>query len=447
VKPLSLAATFLCVCASAGAVAAQTFRPERPLTVVAGTPAGGARTDRIDASRSGMSRTPLPCRALRVDWRTPVEAVFDHGPVVDSRGGVYVVSSRGDVVALGADGSEKWRTPTGGSGPGPATLLSDDTVVFVDGSGDAFGVREARVRWRAHVGKSDAGRPAPLALSDGGLVAAAGRDLAALDGEGHERGRARLPEPVSAPLLSAAGRVVAITASGTVWTWQPGALDATRVAAFGSPVEGGAAAGDEHTLLAVTGGGLRLSAVDLREGSTTARATSAGALWLGPPAVVAGVSYLLVSTPSGELALALDASGREVGSALLRARSPVTAPDGGVALLPAAYAPPLADTAGTVMVATAAGAVGAVARLGRGHGSSARGPAASDSIEWVASACVGVPNAAGPGAGIAGAGSVAGMAPLAPASHPSVVVACRRGDVVAISGSVEVVGDGVGQAL
>jgi outer membrane protein assembly factor BamB len=447
VNHLFRTATFLFVCASTAGVAAQTFRPERPLTVVAGTPAGVARMDRIDASRSGMSRTPLPARGLHVDWRTTVEAVFDHGPVVDARGGVYLVTSRGDVVAIGPDGAEKWRTPTGGSGPGPAALLSDDTVVFVDSSGDAFGVREARLRWRVHAGKSDGGRPAPLPLADGGLVAAAGRDLVAFDGEGRERGRALLPEAVSGSLLSASGRVVAVTVSGTVWTWQPGALDATRVAGFGSPVEGGAAAGDDHTLLAVTGAGLRLSAVDLREGAATTRATSAGALWLGPPAVVAGVSYLLVSTPSGELALALDASGREVASALLRARSPVTGADGGVALAPAAYAPPLVDAAGTVVVATASGAVGSVPRLGRGQGSAARGPIAPESIEWVASACVGVPNAVGQGVIVAAVGSVAGLAPLSPARHPSVVVACRRGDVVAISGTAEVIGDGAGQAL
>jgi outer membrane protein assembly factor BamB len=441
VKPLFRVATIVSLCASAGAVAAQTFRPERPLTVVVGTPAGGARTDRIDASRSGMSRTPLPARGLRIAWRTPVEAVFDHGPVVDGRGGVYVVTSRGDVVALGPDGTEKWRAQTGGSGPGPAALLSDDTVVFVDGSGDAFGVREARLRWRVHIGKGDAARPAPLPLPDGGLVVAAGHDLAVLDVDGRERGRARLPEPVGGPLLSAGGRIVAVTASGTVWTWPPGALETTRAASFGSPVEGGAVAADDHTLVAVTGGGLRLSAVDLREGSATVRATSSGALWLGPPAVVAGVSNLLVSTPSGEMALAVDGSGREIGSALLRARPPASAPDGGAMVAPIAYAPPIADATGTVVLATAAGAIGAVAHLGRAQGAAGRG-ASPDSVEWIASACPGAPNPS-----LIAPGAVAGMAPLAPAAHPSVVVTCRRGDVLAISAAAEVIGDGVGQAL
>src|ERR1700733_7505230 len=105
----ALAGAALAAAAGAGA---QTMDVQRPRTLVVGTPAAGVRTDRIDAARSGRSRTALPLAGgsgLRVEWKTKVEAVIDVAPVVDGRGTTYVVGVRGEVFAVSRDGSERWR--------------------------------------------------------------------------------------------------------------------------------------------------------------------------------------------------------------------------------------------------------------------------------------------------------------------------------------------------
>ncbi len=419
------------VAASGGAAVAQTVRAERPLTLVVGTPAGGARADRVDVARTGLSRTPLPEAHLRVAWRASVGALIEQPPLVDAHGATYVVGTRGEVVALAEDGTEKWHAATGAVLPGASALLSDDTFAFVDGLGDALGVREGRIRWRTHIGKVEAGNPAPLALDDGGLVAAAGRDLAAVDADGRERARTRLPEPVVQPLVAFGDRVIAITSSGAVWSWVPGAVDAVRTASFGTPTDGSAALSDEHTLIAVTGAGARLSAVDLREGTSTTRAVSTGALWLGPPATAAGITFFIARTPSTELALALDASGSEVGSAAIQSRVPAMAPDGGAQPLASApHAPPIVDSSGVLVFATNGGALGAARRLRRADGV----------VELLTPVCSAL--SAGPSSAVAG---------IAPRGSGSVVVACRHGEVLSVSGSVAAArgesGDSAGQRL
>src|SRR5580658_2224660 len=173
--------------------AAQPFNVERPLVVVSGTPHGGARMARIDASRRGMTRNHLPESGLHSEWQTALGFVAQQGPLVDSRGRSYVVGESGEVVALARDGAVLSRVLTRGSQPGPAALLSDDTVVFVDGAGEAVAVRDGSVVWRSRFGRASGAHAAPLALDDGGIVVASGPDLAILDAGGRERSRIVLP--------------------------------------------------------------------------------------------------------------------------------------------------------------------------------------------------------------------------------------------------------------
>jgi hypothetical protein len=252
----------LCVCATPHA-RAQPIDVQRARTLVVGAPAGHARTDRLDAARTGRTREALPSAGLRTEWRTSLGELIEHPPLVDGNGVSYVVGARGEVSAVGPDGTERWHVTTGAMQSGPGTLLSDDTLVFVDAAGEAVAVREGAVRWRLRFGRSDAARPAPLPLADGGVVVATTQDLASLDAEGHERARTTLPEPTTLPLLSALGKVVAVGASGTVWTWTPGAPEVTRCGAFGSPVADGAALADDHTLVAVNAAQTHLLAIDL----------------------------------------------------------------------------------------------------------------------------------------------------------------------------------------
>jgi hypothetical protein len=403
--------------ALAGAAAgarAQTGDVQRPRTLVIGTPAG-ARTDRIDAARSGRSGTPLPLAeggGLRIEWRAALGASVDVAPVVDAHGTTYVAGTRGEVVAVARDGSEKWRVSTGAIQPSAPALLSDDSLVFADAAGEAVAVREGVVRWRVRFGRADTARstpPAPVALDDGGVVVATTRDLAVLDADGRERARTTLPEPTTFPLVSALGKVVAVTASGAVWTWTPGASEVTRVASFGGPIDDGAALADDHTLLAVASGRQHLVAVDLIRGTTTTRAITPTGLWLGPPSMTAGTAHLLLQAPTSELALAVDASGAETSRTLLTTHPPPVSTDGGAAQLVALpHTPLLVDAAGTLAFATAEGSVGVVS---------------GGVVDVVADVC---PPAPGP------RGAVAATAALAPLGAGAFVAACRSGTLLAV---------------
>jgi hypothetical protein len=411
---------------------AQPIDVERPTTLVIGVPAG-SRTDRVDVARTGFSRAPLPAGGLHTEWRAATGALLEHAPVVDARGWAYVVGARGEAVAIARDGTERWRAPTGGTDPGPAALLSDDTLVFVDAAGDAIGVRQGAVRWRSHVGGPDSAPAGPLPLDDGGVVVTAAHDLALLDRDGGERARTRLPEPAAASLLWVAGRVVVVGASGAVWTWVPGATEPLRVASFGAATAGGAALQGDHTLLAVVARQSTLAAVDLRAPDRPAvvRAVAPAGLWLGPPAVRGDTAIVAMLGPAGEVALALDAAGRELGGALLAGRPPPTRADAGAPAGTGLVAPLLVDAAGTLAFATFSGGVG-VGALRPGGGASGGSPGAPQgdgTLEVLGDAC---PSPGGVLAFLSGAPpSVAGIAPL---PSGSLVVACHSGTLVAIQG-------------
>jgi hypothetical protein len=356
---------------------------------------------------------------LRVEWSVPLGALVERSPLVDAQGAVYLVGTRGEVIALAGDGSERWRVMTGAGQPGPPVLLSDDTLVFADDAGTAVAVRSGHVRWKAHFGRNDPGRPAPLALDDGGVVVATSRDLALLDADGHERARTTLPEETTAPLVSALRSVVTVSTRGTVWTWTPGAHDAVRIGAFGSPIDGGAALADERTLVAVTAGESHLTAVDLRTGAVSTRAVSLGSLWLGPPAMFEDKAFIVSLTPVGMVAMATDGAGRELARTVIAPRALAPAPDGGPqAVVPEAHTPPLIDAAGTLIFATSEGRVGAATHTGKGDGS----------VELAGTPCGPV---AGAGGGAGATPIVAGLAPLA---TDAVVAACASGTAFAMSG-------------
>ncbi len=412
----------------AASAAAQTFDVGRPRTLVVGTPPG-ARAVRVDGERTGSSRDPLPAGSLRVAWQTPpLNLLLDDAPVVDASGTAYLVGTRGEVVAIARDGSERWRVSTGAVQPGPAALLSDDTLVFADAVGEAVAVKDGAVRWRVRFGRGDSSHPAPLPLADGGVVVATAHDLAALDVDGHERARLTLPEAATGALVASRGAVLVTGASGVVWSWTPGAPEAERAGSFDAPTEGGAVLLDDHTLVAVTDGGRKVSALDfgaalglgqLRQvaqigqlGQGPSLGGAAG-IWLGPPAAHAGSVYLILLTPAAELAVALDRTGAETMRARIASRTPAIAADGGVvALVPLPHAPPLVDASGTLAFATTDGALGTVG---------------AGAVEELQAACVSaarVPSA--------DAARVAGLAPLAPGLF---LAACHSGTLLALRGA------------
>ena len=397
---------------ASAAASGQTVHVERPRTLVVGLPSAGARSDRVDGARTGRTRSTLPSAGLRTQWRIALGAQIEHAPLVDVRGGTYVVGTRGEVIAIARDGTERWRVSTAAAQPGPAALLSDDTVVFVDAAGAAVAVRDGSVRWRVPFGRADAARPAPLPLEDGGVVVATTQELAALDSEGRERARTTLAEATTLPLVAALGRVVAVTSSGAVWSWAPGAPEPERVAGFGSTVDSGAALADDHTLVAVTADQLHLTAVDLLRGTATTRAFALAGVWQGPPAMRGSNAHVVLLTASGEIAVTVDAGGNEIARVSLAVHSTATAADGGPPALDAhAHTPPLVDATGAFAFATAEGAIGV---------------AGANGVDLLGEACeppIGNASRTAP--------PVAGLAPL---ENGVFVAVCHTGGLLAIGG-------------
>jgi hypothetical protein len=343
-----------------------------------------------------------------------------HGPVVDSHGVAYAVDDAGAALAVGGDGTERWRVGSNLENPSPAVLLSDDTLVFVgtaDKTTEAVGIRDGSVVWRTRVGLPSSTPAAPLPLEDGGVVVAAAFELAALDADGGQRARAVLPEPVMT-LLPGLGKVVAVTSTGSVWTWMPGGLEPNRVASFGGAAEGGVVLLPPRTLLSVLGGGTRLSALDLATAVVTTRAEPLTGLWAGPPTVSGDRTYLFSITASAQIAVALSATGQELGRGAVGPGDRSTSADGG-ALSPVSRSM-LADRAGVVVFATDDGSVGTVLL------NPPVGGGGTPSVERLAHVC---PSTAGGPHRLES--PVAGLAPLAPGGF---VVTCRAGTLLAVRG-------------
>jgi len=419
---------------AARAAAAQTINAARPATFVTGTP-GGARFDRVDAARTGSTSSTLPASALRTAWHASLGITIEQPPLVDAQDTTYVAGARGEVVALGPQGDERWRVSTASVQPGPLALLSDDSLVFVDAAGEAVAVHHGSVRWRTRFGRGGTYRPAPLPLDDGGVVVATSHELAVLDAEGQERSRVVLSEPAASPLIAAGTRVIVVSAGGTVWQWSPGASEARRVSSFGGPIDGAAALSGGHTLFAVTGRQAHLTGIDLDAGRATVRVVAPGGRWLGPPALAGDRTYLELLAPAGELAIAVDETGAELGRAVL-ALHPGTGSmfagpslDGGPEAGPPAdvdggagapasssppHTPPIVDRSGTLAFATIDGAIGVVTHLSTG----------SPAVEIVVDACPPTLTAnrtSAPVAGLAPFGATGGF-----------VSACASGTVLAV---------------
>lgn len=408
--------------ATVGATAqGQTVDVERPRTLVVGRPPGGSREDRVDAARTGFARTPLPSSGLHTPWRTTLGMRVDRSPLVDAAGRIYVVGDRGEVASLSADGEERWRVATASVPAGPAVLLCDDTIAFVDTAGETLAVRDGALRWRSKVGRPSVSGPAPLALDDGGVVVATAGDAIVLDGDGRTRSRTTLPEASIVTIVSATGKVVLVGATGTVWAWEPGAPEAMRIARFGPPIDGGAALGDDHTLVAVSVGAAHLLAVDLIRGTTALRSASSDDAWLGPPAMQGPTAWVVALSRGSEFLVALDATGAETIRIPMALHGIANPDGGGTTQTFLGRSPPLVDAAGVVAFATMDGSVGVA---GVTVGSRSAGTAAAELLVDVCPAEPGgAPRVDHP---------VAALVPLGPDAF---VAVCRSGRLLRVAGT------------
>ena len=453
-KPAVLATGLAVLAAVAAPAVAQRVPPVRPLTLVVGHPESAASAERVDGARSGSSSAALPEGALRVVWRRSAGPFIEHAPLVTREGDIVVFSGRGDLVELGADGVEKRRVAVGAGPLGPGAILADGTIVTMTTNGEAVGIKTdaqtARVRFRTRVG--DRGvlvLVAPLALDDGGVVVAntlrtavpAGSrtgpnpgggaealeaEIAALDADGYVRSKAIVPRAIVWPLVATRAGVAGLSADGTVFTWGGVGSEPVQVGSFGGALNGGAAALNPSTLVAVVDARSVVS-LDVESGETKVLlATPAGGgVVLGPPSVAGGTTYVLEVTPTATRIVAIDGSG---GVSFQVSGAPVgVETDGGVTptLTPIDTAI-LVDPFGRVAFGGPDGHVGVVssgvlAQLG--DGVCGRGPSVATSGA-VALLPAQAGHATRPSAGFAG---------LTPMGQGAFLVACEAGTLLKVT--------------
>jgi hypothetical protein len=410
-----------------GVANAQSVDTRQPHTLVVGAPAAIAPMDRSNAARTGLARTRLPTKNIKVEWKRSLNTTLEFAPLVDDTGGVIIVTDKADVLQLRADGTEAWRVPTGALHGGPPTLTSDGTVVFVGQSGEAIGVRRAAVRFRTRVAPvaTVATDVVPLALDDGGSVVATRHELYALDSDGTIRVQADAPEGIASPLLSAQGKVVFVAASGAVYGWTPG-RDVSKIGTFGGAVDGTPGLADDHTLLAVLADGGSLAAFDLVRGLSATRSSPAAGVFLGPPAMHGAAAFLFGMTPTKTTVFAVDGSGTETWHLSVENNPIALSPDGGAApLVIPPHVGPIVDSANVVAFGSPYGAVGvAVGSAG--------------TVEVLGDALC-----AQHGSGEATFRTIVGLAADGPGSF---VVACASGAVAKVTGDVVDVAPPAGEA-
>lgn len=353
---------------SPGGLGLSPFAPGR---IVVGPPRGLAPSERIDGPRSGRTSTLLPNEPVEL-WRRPVAGALELAPVLDADGNAYVALTVPEVVKVNPDGEEVWRVRTGTGGTtAPPILTSDGTLVVVTSAGTAWGVTPSgAVRFQTAIGVR--GRDAsqsPLALDDGGFVAAAGREIIAVDRDGAVVSRAALDDRIASPPIAHADGVLVATERGDVFVYRAPSAP-RRLGSFGGSPRGGMVLADERTLLAVVEG-RRLVALDIKTATTDVRS---GGLdpdtQLDAPVTVTQAGVQLATSYDG-LLLGFDLRGDEVLRVALEKQASLPGADagaastffGGVELRPS---PPLVvDGAGRIAFARRGGKVGVVTPDGR----------------------------------------------------------------------------------
>jgi outer membrane protein assembly factor BamB len=333
-----------------------------------GAPAGFAPSDRIDARRTGRSRSRLPFPPVEL-WRRQLGGQLDVDPVVDAGGNVIAVLGSSDVVKLGPDGKELWRTRLGGGTPlASPVLLSDDTIVIIGGTGQAMGLSPAgALRFSAHLGIR-AGRDEVLLLSldDGGFVVGSGRSVVELGGDGAVRSRATLEERLVGGLVAGPSGTLVTGEQGSVFELRPPAPP-RRIGTLRGAASGGASLADARTLVAVVDG-RRVTSLDLPTGTTIVwSGASAPGAQFDTPLTITREGRALTASYAG-LLVAFDSAGNELVHVALDKQLPPSAGDGGTAALAAflgavelrASPPVILDPDGRVGFARATGRVGVV---------------------------------------------------------------------------------------
>jgi hypothetical protein len=272
-------------------VRAEALDPSLSIALAVGPSPGRAPSERLDAHRTGRTRTRLPDKPVEA-WRRQL-GPLDLPPLVDKDGAVLALLTTPEVVKLSADGKEIWRQRIGTS-PAvvPAVFTSDGTLVLVTGAGHAVGLGPSGrilfdVPLALRVTDKDS---APVALTDGGVVVGAGRTLVVLDRDGGARARTTMTERVAGLFLGVGNEVLFTSEDGTLYGWRAPSLP-RRIGSFGGSPRQGAILLDARASVAV---------VDQRGIVSLDLSTPTTDSFDAPPAVGVG-AQVIAMTASGDL--------------------------------------------------------------------------------------------------------------------------------------------------
>lgn len=299
---------------------ADALDPSMPHTVVVGTPKGAAPAERVDAQRTGRSKTKLPA-SPKETWKKTLPSGTLFAPLVDGSNNLTFALTTSIVVRWNSDGKEQWRVQLPAAAASavtvaaPPVLLSSGTVAVVTSLGELVGISPSgSIRYTTALGVSTSsgardGGVSPLALDDGGLAVASGRTLLELSADGSVRARALLDDAAVGALLPSTEGTLVTTSSGAVYSFKPPGTP-RKIGSFGGSVRKGASRADDRTLFAVVDN-RRIVALDIPTGTTHTRA-SAGPLLGGFDAPVAvGPGGAAVTGAYAGVLLSFDASGNE----------------------------------------------------------------------------------------------------------------------------------------
>ena len=302
---------------------ADVIDPALPRTLLVGGPRGAAPSERLDAQRTGRSRTLLPSAPLH-RWEHHLTGGIELAPVVDEHDNILVVGTTPDAIKLDSEGKEVWRVRFGTSAAVvPPVLTSDGTLVIVTAAGQAVGLTPAgSIRFVTALGvRGRDADVAPLALDDGGVIIAAAGTLVEIDRDGVVRARTALEiKPGSADSrvtgalvqgpVTEAGPLGALftTESGSVFAWRP-PLAPRRLGNLGGFPKRGAVVTGPRTLTVVVDS-RRIVDFDLPTGVTHARESSGSGAQIDGPVTLGPDGLLLAATQTG-LLVGVDAAGNE----------------------------------------------------------------------------------------------------------------------------------------
>lgn len=194
--------------------------PTIPQVVIVGPPPGAAPMARIDARRSGRSRTPLPVGAARIRWRLRLSGLIRDVAIGD-RGAVATATIDGSLVAVSAIGRFQWTRRLGAAVLAGPVLTSNGAhiVVTADGGVVAVGPNGSAQWTRSISAQSSLSAPSPLPDDDGGVIVAFGDRLVRLEQDGEISAAATVSEPVRC--LTGGGSIYAVSDVGSVFRWSP----------------------------------------------------------------------------------------------------------------------------------------------------------------------------------------------------------------------------------